>query len=60
MKKFEAPVMSIDKLDPTEVIATSGCPEAHSCKGCYCAIVDCDSAWSCNDVICAGVYNVPK
>lgn len=58
MKRFEAPVMSVDRLDTAEVIATSsGCWEAHECKNCYCGVVDCDDTWSCNKVICAGVFS---
>ena len=31
MKKFETPVLEIEKVEITDVITTSGCPEYNPC-----------------------------
>ena len=52
MKKFEMPTMSIQRLEPEDIIRTSGCFEAYDCLECYCAAVTCEGDYSCTGFKC--------
>ena len=58
MKKFEVPMMNIQRLDAEDVIATSTvcAVEAFHCASCYCVAVDCGS-FTCGDNECSGCYD---
>ena len=55
MKKFEAPRMSVLKLEMEDVMRTSGMcmVEADACTACYCETVQCDSSYVCSGQVCA-------
>ena len=52
MRKFETPVMSIQKLVSEEIVRTSSCFEAHDCLSCYCVAVTCDGTYECIGLNC--------
>ena len=53
MKKFEVPMMSIQRLGTEEIIRTSGCQvEVQACVSCYCTEVTCDSGYVCTSEVC--------
>jgi hypothetical protein len=52
MKKFEKPVMMIQKLDPEGVIGTSSCFEKFACTSCYCQTVQCGGTYECIGLVC--------
>jgi len=55
MKKFETPMMDIQRFNTEDTISTSGCTvEALGCVGCYCIGVDCDNTYSAD---CSGCYD---
>ena len=53
MKRFEAPVMSIQKLVSEEIVRTSGCFEIFACEDCYCTAVQCESGYVCDGLKCS-------
>lgn len=56
MRKFEMPMMEIQRLTSEDVFTASGCTvEALGCYSCYCIGVDCDD-FSCSSHDC-GCYN---
>ena len=54
MKKFEFPVMSIQKLDAEDFMRTStpSCFETFACTECYCGMVQCASGYECSGLVC--------
>ncbi len=53
MKKFEVPMMSIQKLDSENIIRTSGnCFETFACTECYCELVQCGGTYECTGLRC--------
>ena len=58
MKKFNVPVMDVQKLDPEGVIATSSCEVCNTvgCIACYCGVVDCETGYTCDSRVCP-TYN---
>lgn len=52
MKKFDAPEMKIQKLEPEDIMRTSACFEAHACTSCYCSVVSCPNGYSCVGLTC--------
>ena len=58
MKKFEAPMMDIQRLDAEDVIATSRvcAVEAYNCESCYCVAVDC-GIFTCDANDCGDCYD---
>lgn len=55
MKRFETPVLEIQRLAPEDVFTTSCTVEALGCDSCYCIGVVCDE-YSCNHQ-CPGCYD---
>ena len=56
MKKFEAPMMDIQRFDSEEIIAASGCTvKALGCTSCYCVAVTCEHTPEPPD--CPGCFN---
>lgn len=53
MKKFETPVLDVQKLDMEGIIATS-CQVCNTvgCLDCYCGSVTCDPPYSCDSRNC--------
>lgn len=53
MKRFEAPVMDIQRLDPEDAIATS-CQVCNTvgCIACYCGVVSCTPPYNCDSRVC--------
>lgn len=55
MKKFETPMMDIQRFNAEDTISTSGCSvEAFDCSGCYCVRVDCDETYTPE---CSGCFD---
>ena len=54
MKRFEAPIMNIQKLANEEIIRTSvGCMvESLACLDCYCTSVQCSGTYVCEGLRC--------
>ena len=52
MRKFEVPIMRIQRLEKEDFMMTSGCYLIYTCEDCYCAIVTCASAYSCSGLKC--------
>lgn len=53
MRKFEAPLMNVVRLDPDGVISASSCFEAFACKECYCSVVQCgNDTYTCTGLVC--------
>ena len=53
MKRFDVPVMKIQKLESEEIMRTStGCFESFACKECYCGIVQCGGSYECSGLVC--------
>ena len=60
MRKFEKPIIDIQRFNKEDFVMTSGtCPQIHTCEDCYCAIVTCESAYSCSGLKCQ-IYNHNK
>ena len=52
MKKFEIPMMDIQRFDAEEAISTSTCYQSFACKDCYCTAVGCSWPYECNSLNC--------
>lgn len=52
MKRFEAPVMRIQKLVSEEIVRTSSCFEIFACEDCYCTMVQCEAGYVCDGLKC--------
>ena len=52
MKKFVAPEMSVQRLDPEGIINTSSCFEKFACLDCYCQTVQCGGTYECKGLVC--------
>lgn len=53
MKRFNIPVIEIQRLDPEEIIeGKSVCFEKYACKECYCAAVQCGGTYLCTGLVC--------
>lgn len=52
MKKFDTPVMIIQKFGTEEIIRTSTCFEIFACLDCYCTSVTCDGTYICEAQNC--------
>jgi len=53
MKRFEAPVMDVQRLDPDEAITTScGVCNSVGCIRCYCGTVSCSPVYTCTSLEC--------
>ena len=54
MRRFEEPMMEIQRLDSEDIFTASDCrTEALGCPSCYCSAVGCDS----HNSQCPGCYN---
>lgn len=53
MKRFDTPVMSVQKLSTETIITGSSClVEVQACLDCYCVGVTCDSSYVCTSQVC--------
>ena len=53
MKRFTAPMMEIQRLEPEDVLTGSDCTiESLGCTTCYCALVTCPSGYYCASNTC--------
>ena len=53
MKRFTAPMMEIQRLEPEDVLTSSDCTiESLGCTTCYCALVTCPSGYHCDSNTC--------
>jgi len=52
MKKFEAPVITVQKLEPEFIMAASNCFEEDACTECYCGLVQCGGKYECVGLVC--------
>lgn len=53
MKKFGVPTISIQKLEPEDILTASSCfVEALACTACYCTIVQCPTGYECTGLVC--------
>ena len=52
MKRFTVPTLSVQKIDPEEVMRTSLCFESFACKECYCGMVQCGGTYTCKGLVC--------
>lgn len=54
MKKFDAPVMDIQRLDLDGIISTSSCQVCNTvgCIDCYCGVVACTPPYNCDSRNC--------
>ena len=53
MKKFELPMMEVQRFAPEDVFTTSCRTEGLGCDSCYCVAVSCDP-YTCNTNYCDG------
>ena len=52
-KRFEAPIMEVQRLAPDDVFTGSDCRvEAKGCASCYCVAVTCNPFAGCDAVSC--------
>ena len=60
MRRFEAPKMTVQKLEPEKIIRSSGCWESFDCKSCYADVVICTGGFQCTglDCPCLGSLNI--
>lgn len=59
MKQFEKPFMNIQRLDPEDLIRTSGCSvEARACLNCYCSGVTCSTGIVCTQLDCPTLQSI--
>ena len=52
MKKFMAPVMTVQRLEIEEIVTQSGCWEAYDCEECYNDAVICGPGYNCSGLVC--------
>ena len=53
MKKFQVPMMDIQRFDAEEAIFTSTtCQQSFACEDCYCTSVGCAWPYDCNSLKC--------
>lgn len=56
MKKFEIPMMRVQRLEPENIMRTSNCFESFDCKECYCRAVQCGGTFVCDGLVCPCLY----
>ncbi len=53
MKKFEIPMIHVQRLEADYIITGSECMvEADACLKCYCSGVTCDGTYTCDGFLC--------
>ena len=54
MKKFNVPVVDVQRLDLEGIIATSSCQVCNTvgCIDCYCGVVECEGVYTCDSRNC--------
>ena len=54
MKRFDTPVIDVQRINPDGVIATSTCQVCNTvgCIECYCGFVTCEGNYTCDSRVC--------